>query len=170
MLENENEQVRRAAIETLSQFGELLGDRISTVQELVERRIYDCRNDGRFRELHQLVDWWQKITGNAHELTHEANDIFTFVVTKDIEDEETAAYINIAKTVAKENGIEIVSDALKIFLLSDGDSQWLNYCIELPEESYEVDKIFEMNSHLVAKTVAQDIPFKLKKHLIIMFK
>ena len=114
MLENEDEQVRRAAIETLSQFGDLLGDRVSTVQDVVERRIYDCRNDGRFRELHQLVDWWPKITGNAHELTHFANEVFAFVVKKDIEDEETAAYINIAKTVAKENGIEITTSALKI--------------------------------------------------------
>jgi hypothetical protein len=170
MLENEDEPVRRAAIEMLTQFRESLGDRISTVQEVVGRRIFDCRNNGCFRELHHLVDWWPKITGNMHELTHFANDVFAFVVKNDIEDEETAAYINLAKTVAKENNIEITTSALKIFLLNDGESQWLNYCIELPEESYDVDKIFEMNSHLVAKTVAQDIPLKIKKHLIIMFK
>ncbi|EDN71129.1 hypothetical protein BGP_1509 [Beggiatoa sp. PS] len=170
LLDHEDEKIRRAAIETLSQFSHFLGTKTSTIPEIIDRRIHHCRDSGRFKELYHLVNLWQTLTGNAHELTHFATEIFAYIVNKNIEDNETATYISIAKAVAKINGLEILSSQVKIFLLSDGDFQWINYCIELPEEAYDVDKIFEMNSQLVAKTLEQDISLKMKKLMIIMFK
>jgi len=89
---------------------------------VVRKHLYDCRNSGRFRELHELVTLWSKITGSEHELAVLANEIFAFVVKHDLQDEEIEAYINLAKAVAAEHRIDIASQRLQIFLLRDEES------------------------------------------------
>ncbi|OQW92195.1 MAG: hypothetical protein BWK78_02420 [Thiotrichaceae bacterium IS1] len=131
--------------------------------------LLNCRDSGRFRELHELVTLWSKITSSEHELAVLANEIFAFVVKHDLQDEEIEAYISLAKAVATEHRIDIASQRLQIFLLKDEESQWLNYCIVLPEE-YEVEHRWQLNSVLTAKIVGTAIPLKLKKNVVIMFK
>jgi hypothetical protein len=166
-LESTDEQIRLVAIETLSQFSDSLGDNTSTIPEIVDRHIYQCRNAGRFRELYQLINLWQKITGQVHELTQDTSDILAFVVNKDIDDNETEAYINLALVIAEQNRIKISSPQLKISLSSDESSSWIDYHIMIPSVE-PVDKVFKMNLHLVDS--AGDISKRVRQHIIIMFR
>jgi hypothetical protein len=137
-----------------------------TVQ-FIDKRIYECQHAGRFRELHQWIDLWNKTIGNPHELTQFANDVFAFVVDNNIQDNEIEAYISLAKMVAKENCITISSNHLKISLLSDEFSKWIDYHIMLPEKE-SVNKVFKMNLHLVDD--AKKISKPVRQYMVVMFR
>ncbi|HAI69927.1 MAG TPA: hypothetical protein DCM38_10900 [Gammaproteobacteria bacterium] len=166
-LDSTDEQVRFVAIETLSQFSDLLGDNSSTIPEIVEKHIYQCRNAGRFRELYQLIQLWQKITGQTHELIHDANEILAFVVRHAFNDNETEAYISLAFTIAEQNAIELSSCHKKISLSNDESSSWIDYQIMVPCDE-PLDKVFKMNLHLVDS--AGDISKHVRQYMIVMFR
>lgn len=166
-LESTDEQVRFVAIETLNQFGDEIVDHTGTIPEMLNRHIYQCRNAGRFRELHQLSHLWQKITGQTHELTFDASEISAFMVKHEMVDNETEAYISLAFTIAKLHSVEISSCHKKISLSSDECSSWIDYQIMVPSAE-PADKVFKMNLHLVDS--AGDISKRVKQYMIVMFR